>query len=73
VDIRFGTWNVRGLIRTGLLLSVAKEISEYKFDLMRVQVMWDRGGTKPTGNYAFFYEEKNENYELSKFFFLYIR
>jgi hypothetical protein len=33
-----------------------KEISKYKLDLVRVQeVRWDRGGTKPAGEYTFFY------------------
>jgi hypothetical protein len=46
MDERFGTWNVRNLYRAGLLMKVAKEISEYKLALVEVQeVRWDRGGT----------------------------
>jgi exonuclease III len=44
IDMRFGTWNVRSLYRAGSLMTVAKEISKYKLDLLGVQeVKWDRG------------------------------
>jgi exonuclease III len=47
MDMRFGTWNVRGLYRTGLLMTVAKEISKYELDLLEVQeVRWARAGTE---------------------------
>jgi exonuclease III len=35
--MRFGTWNVRSMYRTGLLRAVAEEISKYKLDLVGVQ------------------------------------
>jgi hypothetical protein len=34
MDMRFGMWNVRSLYRAGLLMTVAKEISRYKLDLI---------------------------------------
>jgi hypothetical protein len=34
MDMRFGVWNVRSLYRVGSLMTVAKEISKYKLDLM---------------------------------------
>jgi hypothetical protein len=35
---------------------VAEEISKYKLHLMGVQeVIWDRGGNEPAGEYTFFY------------------
>jgi hypothetical protein len=37
MDMGFVTWNVRSLYRTGSLITVAKEISKCKLDLMRVQ------------------------------------
>jgi hypothetical protein len=37
MDMRFGTWNVRSMYRTGLLRTVGEEISKYKLDLVRVQ------------------------------------
>jgi hypothetical protein len=45
-------------------MTVSKEISKYKLDLVGVQVRWDRGGTKPAGEYTFFYGKGNENHEL---------
>jgi hypothetical protein len=44
---------------------VAKGISNYGLYLMRLQeVIWDRGGTEPTGEYTFSYGKENGNYEL---------
>jgi hypothetical protein len=37
-------------------MTVAKEISKYKVDLVEVQVRWDIGGTKPVGEYTYFKE-----------------
>jgi hypothetical protein len=56
MDMVLGMWNVRSLHRAGLLMTVAKEISKYKLDLVGLQeVRWDRGGTEPSGKYIFFY------------------
>jgi exonuclease III len=45
--MRFGTWNVRSMYRSGSLRIVGKEISKYKLDLVGVQeVRWDGSGTK---------------------------
>jgi hypothetical protein len=53
--MRFGTWNLRGLFRAGLVMTVAKEVCKYKLDLVGVQeVRWDGGGTKLTREYTFF-------------------
>jgi hypothetical protein len=54
MDMRFGTWNVRSLYRAGSFMTVVKEISIYKLDLVGVQVIWDRGVTEPAGEYTFF-------------------
>jgi hypothetical protein len=60
MDMRFGTWNVSSMYRTGSLRAGAEEISKYKLDLVGAQeVRWDRGGTEPT----FFYGKGNENHE----------
>jgi hypothetical protein len=37
MDMRFGTWNVRSLHRTGALKTVAREFRKYKLDLVGVQ------------------------------------
>jgi hypothetical protein len=52
-------------------MSVVKEISKYtyKLNLMGVQeASWDKGGTKPAGEYMFFYVKGNGNHELGKVF-----
>ena len=35
-DMRFGTWNVRCLHRAGSLTAAARELAQYKLDLMGV-------------------------------------
>jgi hypothetical protein len=36
-------------------MTIAKEISKYKLHLVGVQeVIWDRGGIEPAGEYTFF-------------------
>jgi hypothetical protein len=37
MDIRFGTWNVTNLYMAGSFMIVAKDISNYTFDLVEVQ------------------------------------
>jgi hypothetical protein len=55
--MRLGTRNVRSLYRTGSLVTVSKELSKYRLDLVGVQeVKWEGGGTEPAGEYTFFYE-----------------
>jgi hypothetical protein len=34
MDMRFGTWNVRSLYRSGSLKMVARELGKYKLDLV---------------------------------------
>jgi exonuclease III len=56
MDMRFGTWNVRSLYRSGSLKTVAKEFRKYKLDLVGVQeVREDKGGTEWEEDYTFFY------------------
>jgi hypothetical protein len=63
--MRFGTWNVRRLYRAGSLMTVMKELSKYKLNLVGVcDVRWDRGGTIPAGEYTFFNGKRNENHKL---------
>jgi hypothetical protein len=47
-------------------VTVSKELLKYKLGLVGVQeVRWEGGGTKPTGEYTFFFYGKgNENHEL---------
>jgi hypothetical protein len=61
MDMRFGTWNVRRLYRSGSLKTVARELGKYKLDLVGVQeVRWDKGGTEWAEDYTFFYGARNE-------------
>jgi hypothetical protein len=63
--MRFGMWNVRSLCRTGLLITVVRELSKYQLDLVGVQeVSWDKGGTVRAGDYIFFYGKENESHQL---------
>jgi hypothetical protein len=71
MDMGLGTWNVRSLYRAGSLVTVSKELSKYRLDLVGVQeVRWEGGGTERAGEYAFFYGKGNENHELGTGFFL---
>jgi hypothetical protein len=60
--------------RLGSLKTVSGELAKYKLDLVGVQeVRWDKGGTEPTGNYAFFYGNGNADHHLGTGFFVHKR
>jgi hypothetical protein len=55
-------------------MTIAKEITKYKLHLVRVQeVIWDRDGIEPTGEYTVFCGKVYENHELGTGFFVYKR
>jgi exonuclease III len=65
MDMRFGTWNVRSLCRSGSVKTVARELGKYKLDLVGVQeVRWDKRGTERAEDYTFFYGAGNEGQQL---------
>jgi exonuclease III len=67
MDMRFGTWNVRSLCRSGLLKTVARELGKYKLDLVGVQeVRWDKVDTERAEDYTFFYGAGNEDHQLGR-------
>jgi hypothetical protein len=69
MEMRLGTSNVRSLYRAGSLITVSKELSKYRLDLVGVQeVRWEGGGTEREGEYTFFYGKGNENHELGQVF-----
>jgi hypothetical protein len=37
MNVRYGTWNVTSLCRTSSLMTVVKELSKYKLNLVGVQ------------------------------------
>jgi hypothetical protein len=63
MHMRFGTWNVRSLYRSGSLETVARELE--KLDLLGVhEVRWDKGGNERAEDYKFFYGAGNEDDQL---------
>jgi hypothetical protein len=65
MDMRFRLWNVRSLYRLGFLMTVSRDLSKYKLDLVGVQeVRWEGCGTEPAGEYTFSYGKRNENHEI---------
>jgi hypothetical protein len=55
-DMRFDTWNIRSLCRSGSLTTAAGELARYKLDLVRVQkVRLDKEGAVRAGNYILFF------------------
>ena len=44
--MRFGTWNVSSLYRSGSLTAAVRELARFKLDLLGAQqARWDKGGT----------------------------
>jgi hypothetical protein len=55
------------LYSAGSLVTVSKELSKYKFDLVGGQeVRWEGGGTKASREYTFFYGKGNENHDFGR-------
>jgi exonuclease III len=73
MDMRFGTWNVRSLYKSGSLKTVARELGKYKLDLVGVQeVRWGKGGTERAEDYTF-YGAGNVDHQLGTGFFVHKR
>jgi hypothetical protein len=66
----FRLWNISSLHRAGSLMRVSREQSKYKLDLVGVQeVRWEGGGTKPAGEYTFFYGKGMRIMNYVQYFF----
>jgi hypothetical protein len=42
-------------------MTVSRELSKYRLNLVGVQVRWEGGGTKPVGEHTFFYGKGKES------------
>jgi exonuclease III len=73
MDMRFGTWNVRSIYRSGSLKTVARVVRKYKLDLVGVQeVRWDKSGNEWAEDYTF-YGVENEDHQFGTGFFVHKR
>jgi hypothetical protein len=60
--MRFGTWNVRSLYRSGSLRTIARELARYKLGSVGAkEVRWDKGGNTGAGDYILLYGKGYEN------------
>jgi hypothetical protein len=56
---------MRSLYKAGSLVTVSKELSKCKLDLVGMQqIRWECGGNELAGEYTFFYGNGNDNHEL---------
>jgi len=52
--MRFGTWDIRSLCRTGSLKTEASELTKYNFGLVAVQeVRWNSSHSEPADVYIY--------------------
>ena len=73
-DMRFGTWSVRSLYRSGLLATAVRELARCKLYLVGVhEVKWEKGGTVRAGDYMFFYKKGSKNHQLGTGYFVHHR
>ena len=72
--MRLDTWKVRGLYRSGSLLTVARNFMRYKLDLVGVQkVMWDEVGMVRAGYYIYSMENETKIITREQDFFVHHR
>jgi exonuclease III len=65
MDMKFGTWNVWSLYRTGSLKAVASELAKCKLDPVAVQeTRCNNAGSEPADDYTPFSGNQNANNHL---------
>ena len=70
--MKFGTWNVRSLYRSGSFTAAARELARNKLDLVGVhEVAWERGGHIQAGDYIFFLWKRKRMSSIGNRIFLY--
>jgi hypothetical protein len=68
MDMKFGTWTIRSVYRAGSLMTVSRELSKYKLDLMIVEeVTWMAVALKQQEN-TLLYGKGNENHVMGAVF-----
>jgi exonuclease III len=71
MDMKCGTYNVRGLCGAGSLKTVESELAKYNFDLVGVQeVTWVRGGSESAEDYTLLFGNGNANHHFGTGFFI---
>lgn len=54
-DLRFGTWNVLSLFRTGAVKQLQRQCDKYGLDILAIQeIRWRESNIADFGNYTFF-------------------
>jgi len=72
--MRFGTWHVRSLYRSGLLTAVAREVARYELDLVGVlEVRRDKGGTVRAGIIFLSMEKENKIINRERDFYVHYK
>ena len=63
--VRFGTWTVISLCRSGSLTAATRELARYRLYLVGTQeVRWGKEGLVKPGDYILFYGKGHENHQM---------